>query len=162
AGDVVGELGAAAITFVVDEREVVFEVDTRADGADRREHRLEEAALLVVDEWIVGDEEGAPVEEEAPGRASAAHDAHRVRAMAILRSGLAEVLGAALHVAQRGRRAPAPWGRLEPPAALVGAPPPRLLDAAPELADQLAVARGHRVEVEEDDRVGAGVVIAPQ
>ena len=101
AGDVVGQLRAAAEALVVDGREVILEADAGAHRTDRGENPLEHH-IRRVGRRVVADEEGAAVEVQAAREGPPAHDADGVRAVAVLRARLRQVRRARLDVAERG------------------------------------------------------------
>ena len=156
-----GSFVPAAVAGVVDVREVVFEVDARADREDGLEDPRQDRALGVVLGRVVGGEERPAVEEQAAGPLAPADDADGVGRVAQLRPGLRQVLRPLLDVL-RGPPANdsvsgADMNRRQRSWAL------RSQVASMAVAGRLelvAVRLGEAVEVEEGDRVVAGVVVA--
>ena len=102
-GDVVRQLGAAAVSGRIDVAEVVLEADAGDDGHDGR-HDAREDRAIVVARRIVRDQKRAPIEEQPARPRPPADDAERVGGMAVLGPRLRQIGGASLHVGQRRQR----------------------------------------------------------
>ena len=98
--NVVRQLRAAAVSFVVDKAEVIFKADSRANR-DGRGQKLGKALVCRIESRVIGNKECAPVEEQAFRRSSPADDRNRVRAMSILGPRLGKMLGPLLYVPKR-------------------------------------------------------------
>ncbi len=157
-GDVVGQLGAAAVSGRVDVAEVVLEADSGHDGHHGR-HNARQDCAIVVPAWIIGDQECAPIEEQPPRSGAPADDAERIRGMAVLGPRLRQIGGTSLHVRQRRQRRIPQRRRVEPPASFVRLAPPRRLDRLTRPLEHRVAARGDQILVEEGDRVVAAVAL---
>jgi len=96
--EVVRELGPRPEAIVVDVREVVFEVDPRADRDDRQQDPGQDRAVGVVPRRVVRGKECPPVEKQAAGPLAATDDRDGVGGVPEFGPGLRQVLGALLDV----------------------------------------------------------------
>ena len=78
-GDVVGELRAGSPSGIVDVREVVFQVDSGADGEDGLEDSGQYRVLGIVLGGVVGGEERTTVQEQAAGPFATADERDGIR-----------------------------------------------------------------------------------
>src|SRR5262245_4419091 len=118
-GDVVGQLGAAAETGVIDDGKVVFETDAGADRNDCPEDPRQNRSLRIVPAGVVGTQKRPPIEEQSAGPLPAGDDTDGVGRVAPLRPDLRQILRPGFGVLPGGGVGKGQWRGQESPAAFV-------------------------------------------
>ena len=94
------QLCASAVLLVVQSREEVLKIYAHAHR-DNRPEKVAQRAYIGVDGFVIGNKEGTPVKEKTFGHFSTPYNRNRVGRMAVLRTGLGDVVRARLHVSDR-------------------------------------------------------------
>ena len=141
ASDIVGDLGAGAIAVIVHGGEVILQVDAGPHRAIGEEQGLQQGPLRVLGR-VIGDEKGAPVEEQALGQGPPSDKGTGIGGVPQLRPRLAEVQAPVPNMAQGLVRRRAGRGGDELAAALLGMAAGRLRQAGVEAGEILSAGRG--------------------
>ena len=158
-GDIMGKLRAATVAVVIDVAEIILEADPAAHGDHRAEDRGE-GLVFRIKGCVVADQEGAAIEEQPTGAGAAADDRGRIGAMAVFRTGLAEMLRPLFDMAQGLRSRGLRGGGLEPAGPLEGVGGARTVKGGPQGIDLGAMSRRQTIQVEKVDAITASVVVA--
>ncbi len=157
AGDIVRNLGTAAVVFAIHRGEVIFQVDPGPHRPRRQQDAFQDLAFRVLGR-VVGNQKQPAVEKRATGGAAPPDHRRRVGGMAQFRAGLAEIGGTAYHMLHGLPQAGTARGGGETAAAFVGGQQHRPPQVGAQPVQGRLEAGGEFFQVKPEDFLVAGVV----